>query len=339
MYDDILDKLQCPLIIWNLKDDKLICEYHNNYIKKIVVGIDNSEYIKQDDKKFEETYLKCINNIKIRNDGEKQIKHNEYIIFINRINNNKILEVHYPEYNETNLLGVISHKIRGPLTNIIGIITLLGDSDLNNRVAEFIDIIKKSSYEIINVVNDIVDLINFSKNKVKLRKIISSSYSVIKTKIQKKGLHININVDKNIPDVVRVDKGKLKQILVNLMDNSIQFTEHGNISIDIILFDNDKLNNYPETYKYIKCNKPKYNILFKIKDTGFGINNAKKDMINKIITNDNIIKTPYYCGFGIILCKYICDLMGGNIWFKSEKDIGTIFYFNIICDGISIDKF
>ena len=80
-------------------------------------------------------------------------------------------------------------------------------------------------------------------------------------------------------------------------------------------------------------------ILFKIKDTGSGIDEDKKKIVDKVLNIKQIsnIKSYKNTGFGLLICRDLCYLMGGNIWYKTEEDMGSIFYFTLVCDGIKFD--
>lgn len=328
---NILNDLNIGVIIWKKNDTKYHC-YINN------CGIEENLKLK--------SYIKKINYgdayEKIIETGENQsIKHINYNITLQSLRDNIILETRAPANDSMHLLSSISHKIRIPLTNIVGILALIEEVKGNKAYKKNIDILKKSCYDIIEVVNDIIDIINLNRGELKLdieksnlNNILHQCYDIVLSSAKEKGLNFKFIVNKNIPDVVLVDSRKLKQIIINMLNNSIQNTNVGGIIVDVSIF--NKNNDFDVPFHFTETKAPLYNILFTIKDTGSGMDSATKNYvesllgINKINPN-NMYK---YGGFGLIISKYICNLMGGNIWFKSEQNIGTVFYFNIICDGI-----
>lgn len=327
------------VIIWKKIDDKYKCFINN-------CNIENN--LKLDD------YLKTNNQLKECYDKIIDTKEHQLMI----LNDNKIIleciediiiEIHIPIDDNLYLLSSISHKIRSPLNNIIGILTLFENLKLDKIQKKCIKILKNSSYEIVKIANDIIDIINLNKNEIKLtfekinlNKFIHECYEIVAKDIIKKNLNFMFKIDENIPEIINIDSLRLKQIIINLLNNAINNTSIGGITLSISLFDNNNNNNEDINcpFKYIPTKPPIYNLLFKIKDTGRGIDNNNKNFIEKIlgIKKSCINNIHKYSGFGLLISKYLCNLMGGNIWFKSEIDIGTIFYFNIICEGISLDK-
>jgi len=144
--------------------------------------------------------------------------------------------------------------------------------------------------------------------------------------------YIEFIIKDNVPKNIICDKNRLKQILLNLLKNAEKYTKKGSIVIEIDIF-KEKDNKY--NFEYKKKDKPEYNLLFKIKDNGTGINKKMQEDIKIILgLEKNNYRRPTIFSFGLIITKYLCSLMGGNLWFKSALDIGTTFFFNILCKGV-----
>lgn len=346
MYNQILDRLMCPAVVWEWDADKdiFICVYTNNKIPEISKNDHFSHILdvlsSKESINFIDQYTKSMYEFK-KSDSiqESNIKKDDLLIALNKIKSGVVLEIHYPNNNDVHLLSVVNHKIRSPLTNIIGVITLLYESDFDETTTNYFNLIRESSFEIVNTVNDLVDILNFKKGVVKLdnvetslKNVLLAVYDVIKTKAGQKQTTIKLNIEKQLPPIVVVDKDRLCQILIHLIENSLAYVKNGNITIDAVLY-NQNLETCP--FAYHKCSPPEYNILFKVKDNGPGISLDKQEMIRSVLGMDNN-PTEIYKGFGMKLCKLICNLMGGNIWFKSDSDMGTIMYFNIVCQGINL---
>ena len=262
----------------------------------------------------------------------KQISCN---ILLQMLDNNIILEVRTHISSTIQLLYTISHRIRVPLTNISSILMLTEsrkDSKKNN------EILKSSCSEIMDVVNDILDIINLSRGELKLdlsrtslSGILKQCYDIAIKETREKKVNLNFYINKNVPDYVNIDATKIKQILINLLNNAIQNTNNGGIIVEVTLFDKPNDVGYPFTFTETK--HPQYNILFSVKDTGIGIDNISMRYIESIleINKEYVVSSYKYGGLGLILSKNICNLMNGHIWFKSEHNIGTIFYFNVLC--------
>lgn len=244
-----------------------------------------------------------------------------------------LVEVSTKACSSMQLLSIISHKIRNPLTNIIGALTFIDDLKVQPIQKKNVDILKKASYEIVGVVNDIIDIINLHSSSIELdlmktsiAKIFQDCNDIVIKEITSKNINIKFVIDRNIPEIVLVDITRLKQIIINLINNSIHNMTIGGIIVEAELMEESATKHH---------GKNTYNILFSIKDTGTGVDPAIKNYLEKILEIDNTENETYkYGGMGLIISKYLCNLMGGRIWFKSEQNIGTVFYFNILCTAL-----
>lgn len=336
LLEEVLLKIKCPIIIWKRNDDNEILCYFTNKSDKVNIN-DNIKNYKENI-----SYSEYYDNV--FNENEITIKQNGFSIIIAKINDNSFYELHYPECTGINILQSISNKIRNPLQNILGVLIMLDDHNLSQQTMKLINVIKKSSFEIVSVVNDIIDILNLENKKVKLtqknnslKTIVSNVVNVISDDIKNKNLSFNLQYIGNIPQIIFVDKTRLSQILINILKNSIKFTNFGAINVEIMEY--KKNSNIECPFPYVEPNDDQINILFKIKDTGIGMCDEQKKIIDNILEIDQFknIKTYRNYGFGLLISNYLCKLMGGRIWYRTEVDIGTIFYFNIICKYMRID--
>lgn len=338
-----LNGLRLPIIIWTKVNDSYICEYHNNKLITLNNTITIDNYINKMEESYKKIYREGLNELLTPRKTEIMFNVSNKSICLNKLNINKILEIHYPQVNNVDILSVISYKIRNPLTNIIGSLTVIDTVNFTQETLDLFNILKNASYEIIGVTNDIIDVVNYSKSNiivnkkyVNLKELLYDVYGVVKTKAYEKRITLNIRVNDNLPNTINVDIDQLKQLLVKIIDNAINFSETNNtIVIEALLF--ESISNYDCPYEYIECTPNKYNILFRVKDSGQGMTNEKKEfLINMFKESNNEYNTIYNnSGFGLLISKYICNYLQGNIWFKSILDVGTTFYFNIICEGYS----
>lgn len=316
--EKILEKLHFPIIIW--KDKK--CMYTNK------IKCDTLENYLETNKSFKKFY-----DIVFDKKEEVIFIYENYSIILNYVIDDMYYETRIKnEKYDNRILMSISNKLRESLTNIIGILSLFKDTKLTKKQMKYLSIIHGASYEIVSVANDLVDIININNKNiiliekdVNLKKCIDTTCTMLKT-----NLDIQYKIINTVPVIIKIDEVRLKQILINILNNSIKYTKLGGIALEISLFNNSVECPFP-----YKSTKPKYNILFKIKDTGTGINKQNIEAINNTLGISSIYNTKSINqgGVGLMIAKEICSLMGGNIWFKSEFDIGTIFYFNIVCDG------
>lgn len=214
-----------------------------------------------------------------------------------------------------------SHEIRTPLNGIIGIITLMYDTKLSDEQKEYLDLIRESSYSLLAIVNDILDLNNLEKGQVdihekpfKLRDLLEKSHYIILPKATQKKISLNFEINQDTPEYFIGDYQKISQILINLLHNAVKFTKKGSIK-SFVYFENN-------------------NLYFKIIDTGIGIPKDKIPFLfseRRIVNQDVYVDSEYTgCGIGLLLCQKLCELMSGKVYLsKSEVDIGSEFIFCI----------
>lgn len=303
--DDVLKNVCFTIIIW--KDKK--CIYTNR--RTINVGLELKEYVNLCSilkEKYQLLNEKKEVRFAIANQNICLYHLIENICYEVKFNN------HYP-YDHSMLLS-ISNKLRGPLNNIIGILILLSDLRIDRKIKKYIGIIRESSYEIVGLANDIIDVINFSQSKVELelkqtslKQMIEHSINITKPLIEKKRIVITYEIDEKVPMSANTDPARLQQVLVNLLKNAIYNTEIGSIVISVEI-------------------EEKY-IVFRVKDTGDGVNDESKIYIDKILENRVNIKSSNVFGFGLYISKNIINLMGGQLKYISTAGMGTTFYFNM----------
>ena len=136
----------------------------------------------------------------------------------------------------------MSNKIRTPLNGIIGMLSLLEDTNLSTSQQDYISMVKECSFNLITVINDILDFTKLQNNEIKLniervniQECLNDINDIISPKIYEKGLRYNFNISNQTPYYIITDSNRLKQILLNLLINSIKFTNKGNITLNINL--------------------------------------------------------------------------------------------------------
>lgn len=222
-------------------------------------------------------------------------------------------------------LANMSHEIRTPLNGIVGMLTLLEDTKLSKEQQEYIDMINECSFNLMTIINDILDYSKLEVGKIELNTkpfniptCLESTNDIIMSKIVEKSLDFSYIIDPLLPSYIYGDPERLKQILLNLLSNAIKFTDKGNIKMivkkisksefNISKHDDNSNNNENDKFIYIR---------FDIEDSGCGILEGQTNKLFKSFSQvDNINTSKVYqgTGLGLAICKELVTLMGGCIW-------------------------
>ena len=220
-------------------------------------------------------------------------------------------------------LANMSHEIRTPMNGIIGFAKLLEDTPLTTEQKEYLQMIRASGDNLLVIINDILDFskieagkITFEQTNFKLPEIISSALELMRTKAEEKNIEIYEMIDKRIPEILVGDALRLNQILLNLVSNSIKFTEKGEIEVSA---------------KLVKEDRGSAIIEFNVRDTGIGIPPEKLSTIFESFTQATSTTSRKYggTGLGLTISKQLIELQGGFIEVHSEVNKGTLFTFQL----------
>ncbi len=226
----------------------------------------------------------------------------------------------------------MSHEIRTPMNAILGFTSLMSKTQMNLKQKDYINKVESSANSLLHIINDILDFSKIESGKFQLEKIkfnvedvLNNLVSVVSLKAFNKGLEFVIMQNPQIPDFLEGDPYRLGQILLNLTDNAIKFTDSGEIFINIGIEEK---------------REDEVVLFFEIRDTGIGMTEEQiKKLFNAFIQADTSTTRKYGgTGLGLTISKQLVELMGGNIEVKSEVGKGSDFLFTAKFNNCKVDS-
>lgn len=225
---------------------------------------------------------------------------------------------------KSEFLATMSHEIRTPLNSILGITSVLAESDLKTEYQQLVRICDRAGKTLLTLVNDILDYSKLEANELRLEEVrfdlietVASVTEILRQNAKEKCLNLEVAFDfasANQSHEILGDVNRVQQVLMNLVGNAIKFTGTGCVTIRVSHLD-----------------VTKRDLLFEIEDTGIGISDNKKEFIfHKFAQADTSITRRFGgTGLGLAITKNLVELMGGKIWFRSTENVGSTFYFTL----------
>ncbi len=222
-------------------------------------------------------------------------------------------------------LANMSHEIRTPLNGIVGFTELLKDSGLKEEQNEFVEIIEKSSENLLEIINNILDLSKIESNKLELEHIsfnpieeIESAVEVYAVRASEKHINLGCFIDPSLEHPLKGDPTKLKEVLINLLSNAVKFTSsEGSINVNV--------------RRVTSLTPGVARVKFEVKDSGIGVTKEQRERIFEAFSQADTSITRKYggTGLGLTISSSFVDLMGGKLDLESVVGEGTTFFFTL----------
>ena len=234
---------------------------------------------------------------------------------------------------KSEFLANMSHEIRTPLNGVIGFTELLSNTPLSDQQKRYVSTAHNSANALLELINNVLDLskieagkIDLDWQEVNLPRLYRTISDVMCFQANKVGIEFLINFPANVPTLVRTDELKIKQILINLLNNALKFTKEGEVELSVEVMDRQQ--------------DRKILLRFQVRDSGIGIDPQKQELIFEAFSQADSSTTKQYggTGLGLTISNKLLALMGSRLQVESVLDEGSTFYFDLLVDDLDSSK-